>query len=209
NGDFDVVEGYFETLIPLGLGVDFNGAARIADYSTSGVVKAWKLGLTFSPVDDVTLRTTRSRDIRAPNLGELFATGTARGNTVPINGVPVPFQQKLQGSTKLQPEEADGWNAGIVVQPSFLPGFGASVDYYDIEVDGVISSVSAEQTTSFFFESNVQAYCDNMHFAEPGNPLSLHTIDLFYERLNCRKAKRLAIAVSYQFDLSNLVRGWP
>lgn len=76
KGDFDVIESYFETLVPLVFGIDFNGAVRVADYSTSRAVTPWKLGLTFSPVGAVMLRATRSRDIRAPNLGELFATLT-------------------------------------------------------------------------------------------------------------------------------------
>jgi len=76
-GSFNVTEGFIETVVPLAKDLpfaktlDFNGAVRATDYSTSGYVTTWKLGLTYSPIDGVTFRATRSRDIRAPNLSEL------------------------------------------------------------------------------------------------------------------------------------------
>ncbi|GAB3276511.1 TonB-dependent receptor plug domain-containing protein [Parahaliea aestuarii] len=209
RGEFDVWESYVEALVPLGFGVDFNGGYRYADYSLSGEVETWKLGLTWQPIKDVTLRGTRSRDIRAPNLGELFATGTARGNTVEINGVIVPYQQSLQGSTELAPEVAEGWSGGIVWQPGFLPGFGASLDYYDIEVNDVIGSVSAEQVASFCFDSGIQAYCDDMVFTDPSDPTTLTTINIYYENLNSLRAEGLDLELSYDFEMAQLVSDVP
>ena len=55
--------------------VEFNGAARFTDYSTSVELK-WKVA---SPTHwDITLRVTQSRDIRAPNMSELYDAGRAR-----------------------------------------------------------------------------------------------------------------------------------
>src|SRR5690606_33181699 len=70
RGKFNVTEGYLETVVPLANGkplaqsLDFNGAVRWTDYSTSGEVVTWKVGTTWSPIDDVRVRLTRSRDIR-------------------------------------------------------------------------------------------------------------------------------------------------
>ena len=80
-GSYDVTEGFFETVVPLAKdqflakSLDFNGAVRATDYSTSGYVTTWKIGLTYSPIDNVSFRATRSRDIRAPDLSELFQAG--------------------------------------------------------------------------------------------------------------------------------------
>ncbi len=74
-GHYEVAEGYVETVVPLLKGLDFNGAARYTSYSTSGQVETWKAGLTYKPIDDITFRATKSRDIRAPNLSEMFSTG--------------------------------------------------------------------------------------------------------------------------------------
>ena len=68
--------------MPLGFGLEFNGAVRATDYSTSGYVTTWRAGATWQPIDDIRLRVTRSRDIRAPNLNELFQAGTANSDSV-------------------------------------------------------------------------------------------------------------------------------
>ena len=87
-------EAYLEAVVPLGLGLEFNGAVRATDYSTSGYVTTWRAGATWQPIEDIRFRVTRSRDIRAPNLNELFQAGTANTDSVsnpffnPVTGSP-------------------------------------------------------------------------------------------------------------------------
>ena len=47
-GSYNVKEAYLETVIPLGFGLEFNGAVRATDYSTAGYVTTWKAGATWS-----------------------------------------------------------------------------------------------------------------------------------------------------------------
>ncbi|WP_348240081.1 TonB-dependent receptor domain-containing protein, partial [Salmonella enterica] len=78
EGGYDIREAFFEAVVPLAKNTsfarsfDFNGAFRWTDYSTSGSVNTWKVGLTYEPIDSLRLRATRSRDIRAANIVELF-----------------------------------------------------------------------------------------------------------------------------------------
>ena len=65
-------EAYLETVVPLGFGLEFNGAVRATDYSTSGYVTTWKLGATWAPVDDIRFRASYNRAVRAPNVAELY-----------------------------------------------------------------------------------------------------------------------------------------
>ncbi|MDP2213719.1 TonB-dependent siderophore receptor [Phenylobacterium sp.] len=203
TGEYDVVEGYIETLVPIMEGLDFNGAARYTRYSTSGGVTTWKAGLTYTPIPDITLRATASRDIRAANMSELFDAGTARSNSVSINGVSTAFVQNLQGNVDVQPEVADGLGVGVVFQPSFLPGFAASIDYYEIKVDGVISFVTAQQAADYCFLNNVQRYCNNLRYQNG----QLAFIDLYYENLNSLSAKGLDIEASYRTSLDAFIPG--
>ncbi|MFN3582325.1 TonB-dependent receptor plug domain-containing protein [Phenylobacterium sp.] len=200
EGKYNVKEAYAEILLPLYKGLDFNGAARITDYSTSGTVKTWKAGLTYSPIPDVMFRGTRSRDIRAANMSELYDSGTARSNSVNINGVSTPFVQNLQGNPTVKPEVADSWGLGVVVKPSFLPGFAASVDYYDIKVDGVISFVTAQNVADYCFINKVQSYCDDLVYVNG----VLNTINLYYDNLNSMTAKGLDVEASYRVALADL-----
>jgi outer membrane receptor protein involved in Fe transport len=152
KGQYNVKEAYAETVVPIIKGMDFNGAFRVTNYSTSGTVTTWKAGLTWQVIDDIKLRGTISRDIRAPNLGELFAPGVGRTNTVNVpvvtNGVTTfradQFNESTVGNAALIPEVAKTYGAGIILTPRFLPGFALSVDYFDITLSGAISSLTAQ-----------------------------------------------------------------
>lgn len=148
-GSYNVKEAYLETLVPLGLGADFNGAVRLTDYSTSGTVTTWKAGLTWQPIEDIRFRGTRSRDIRAPNLNELYQSGTSRTNTFATGsqyGVysGKNFQEITTGNLALKPEKADSLSLGVVLQPRFLPGFSFSADWYSIKVKDAISQLYSD-----------------------------------------------------------------
>jgi outer membrane receptor protein involved in Fe transport len=153
SGSFHVTEGFFETVAPLLKDkplvheLDFNGAVRVTDYSLSGSVTSWKVGLTWDVIEDLRFRATRSRDIRAPNLSELFQAGNALNQTIsdPALKQSYSIQQFASGNTDLKPEEADTYAFGVVYRPGWLPGLSASVDYFDIKINDAIYTESAQQ----------------------------------------------------------------
>lgn len=153
-GGQDVTEVFGELAVPLvrALGpiraVDLNGAVRWTDYSGSGSVVTWKAGGTLDLGRDVRFRATRSRDIRAPNLGELFGNSNVNFVTVrdPRFGTTVNVPETTRGNPVLRPESADTLTAGVVFTPSFLPGFRASVDWYDISIGGAVAILSSQDT---------------------------------------------------------------
>lgn len=151
QGSFDVKEGYLETIVPLAKdlpfakSLDFNGAVRFTNYSTSGSVTTYKVGATWEPVTGLRLRATHSRDIRAPNNSELFSVTSTRGTLVnSFNGSNDQYTIISAASPTLKPEKADTTTAGVVFAPTFLPGFQASIDYYDIKINGAISAYNAQ-----------------------------------------------------------------
>ncbi|MDX3910490.1 MAG: TonB-dependent receptor [Sphingobium sp.] len=163
-GKYNVKEAYLETIVPIFKGMDFNGAFRITDYSTSGSVKTWKAGLTWQALDDIKFRGTISRDIRAPNLSELFAPGTGRTNTVNVPQIggsiaSNQFNESTVGNANLRPEVAKTYGAGVVLTPTFLPGFALSVDYYDITLKGAISSLLAQTLVDQCYQQNIADAC--------------------------------------------------
>ncbi|WP_374593971.1 TonB-dependent receptor domain-containing protein [Sphingosinicella sp.] len=161
-GDVGVKEVFFEAGVPIlksdsGMSLDVNGAIRYTDYSTSGGVTTWQAGMTFSPVRDVTLRGTVSRDIRAPNITELYSTSlrnfdnifdpfTNQVRLVPING---------GGNPSLRPEKAYTYSAGLVYQPSWVDGLSMSVDWYRIKVSDAISRVPAQTIVTNCFDAGI------------------------------------------------------
>ncbi|WP_017672288.1 TonB-dependent receptor [Blastomonas sp. AAP53] len=200
TGDFDVKEAFIETVFPVYDGVDLNGAVRVTDYSTSGTVVTWKLGGTFQVIDDLKFRVTRSRDIRAPNLNDLFAPGTARTNTV---NVALPgggqradqFLEQTTGNLSLNPEVARTWGVGAVFTPTFLPGFAASIDYFDISLSDAIANITAQTTANLCFEQNVQEQCAQIAFASPND---ISTITLVPFNFASIKTRGIDFEASYR-----------
>ncbi|MBV7257759.1 TonB-dependent receptor, partial [Pacificimonas sp. WHA3] len=76
-GEFDVVEGFAEVLVPLVResfihDLSVRGAVRISDYSTVGSTLSWNAGGEFAPIEDIRFRAMYAKTVRAPNISELF-----------------------------------------------------------------------------------------------------------------------------------------
>jgi outer membrane receptor protein involved in Fe transport len=170
SGDYTVKEGFLETLVPLAKdqawarSLEFNAAGRITDYSQSGRVETWKLGLTYRPIDELLLRATRSRDIRAPGIGDLYSKDSLSPNVnltdrVTAGSPLVSIPTALAGNPTLKPEKADTTTYGFTYQPSWFRGFGLSVDYYDIRMKDALQSVPAQETIDRCAQGQ-QQFCD-------------------------------------------------
>jgi len=210
TGQYHVTEAFLETNVPFVDSETFgkanlNMAGRWTDYSTSGVVYTWKLGGTWqTPYSPLRLRAVLSRDVRAPNLSELFAapvSTTLPGFNNPFTNTALTVIQNQIGNTELKPERARNLELGLVlVDPEILPGFNASVDYYKIEVSDVISSLSAQQEVNFCF-AGLQQYCSAFNLAPAaGTPF----VNVQSFNLASARTKGIDLEASYQFDLGKL-----
>jgi iron complex outermembrane receptor protein len=168
QGSYHVAEAYVEQNIPVlksePLGeANLNLAVRQTRYSTSGSVTAWKVGGTWkTPIDGLSFRTVTSRDIRAPNLSELFAPTVVTNSTVISNGRNITVLGETVGNTNLKPEISRNTTFGIVLsQPEFLPGFSASIDYYDIRIANEIATLTAQNEVDLCAAGN-QELCSQM-----------------------------------------------
>jgi len=212
KGHYSVAETYLETVVPLMTGLDFNGAYRYTAYSTSGGVSTWKTGLTYSPIDDIKFRVTYSHDIRAPNLNELFAAGTARTNTVAVNNTSITFVQNQTGNPNLSPEAANSLGVGTVITPTMIPGLALSVDYYNITIAHAIGSITAQNTADLCFVNGFQPYCSNIAYnngttATPTyNPGAggISTILLVPFNFSKQKSEGIDFDVTYQVPLEEM-----
>lgn len=149
---YDVAEVFVEALVPLASdwgavnSIDLNGAVRYADYSSTGGVTSWKVGLSAELFEMVRLRATRSRDVRAPNVTELYAPlqGAFTNITDPLTSVTSNTRVLTGGNANLDPELADTITYGIVFQPDWFDGFSVSLDYYSITIEDAIGSLSGQ-----------------------------------------------------------------
>ena len=139
-----------------------------------GTVYAYNAGVEWQPIRDIRFRANYGRSVRAPALTETsfpltqnFAngfqdpcrpTGLGQGSaTRPANcaadlgallgGLPdIAFSLEIQSGSNpnLEAETSDSWTIGTVIQPRWIPGLSITVDYYDITVNSVIGSVTAQ-----------------------------------------------------------------
>ncbi len=181
---------------PLAKEVSFEGGYRYADYSSAGGVDAYKAGLEWQITSDIRLRGSFQHAVRAPNVNELFNpphTGLTAG-TDPCAGASPQFSltqcentgvtaaqyghvvqcvssqcsSTNGGNPALKPEVSDTKSLGFVLTPSFVPGFNLSVDWFDINVKGVIESVpltaifrtcADDPTSTLVVLGHTQTYC--------------------------------------------------
>jgi len=130
--------------------LDLNGAVRYTHYSVSGDATTWKLGFTWDVSSELKFRGTRSRDIRAPTLQDLFNPIQAgiSGYQDVLTGQSVPTMiVQTQGNPNLTPEIANTLTAGLVYKPKWLPGFNIAVDWYRIKIANAIVTLSGTDPT--------------------------------------------------------------
>ena len=147
-------------------------AYRYSDYSNGGGNSTYKTALLYAPVDWFRFRGAFNRAVRAPNLNELFRPQTAgfEGGDDPCNsqlnpsqavkdfcvltGVPavdidtfvptVDLTGRRGGNPSLKPEESDTYTLGFVASPPFIEGLNVTVDWFQIEINDAIATITAE-----------------------------------------------------------------
>jgi iron complex outermembrane recepter protein len=208
SGAVTVNEGFAEVGVPLikdasfTKSLDLNGAVRRTHYSTSGSVTTWKLGTTWEPTDWLRLRVTRSRDIRAANITELFQTraiGITASFLNPINNKTGPINTISGGNPNLKPEIAKNWTAGAVLQPKgALEGLRLSVDYFNVDISNVIATVAAADIARRC-ANGLQEYCALIVFDNSASGIS--TIQQTPANLNRLKTDGFDIEAAYRLPI--------
>ncbi len=184
------------------------GKGRRVDNSVNGQFTAWTAGLQWSPLEDLQLRGSMTRSLRAPSITELFTPASplftqvqdpcstqligasgARADVRRANcerffaeyGLPaagwqsravsVSTQGSLTGDPGLRNETSDAWTAGFVVRPRALEGFEMAVDWIDVRIEDVITTLFADDFASACFENfeYPNPYCDYLTRTPPGS----------------------------------------
>jgi iron complex outermembrane recepter protein len=170
TGSYNVKEVFGEVVVPLAKGSPFaeslevNAAVRYTNYSTAGSVTTWKAGVTYEPIEDIGFRFVRSRDVRAPNLQEMFVAGSSQAADVTDPQLPAGATNPVRifaitdGNTALVPEKANTLGMGVVFKPRFLPGFSASLDYYNIKIKDAVQSLNVNEIAALC-AAGQQSYC--------------------------------------------------
>ena len=88
HGSYNVKEAYAELNAPIVKGItgiqllEFSGAVRVSDYSTSGSTTTLKGSANWKPIKDLRFRGSYAEGFRAPSIGELFGTASRFDQTI-------------------------------------------------------------------------------------------------------------------------------
>lgn len=177
SGEFSVKEAFAEVLVPIVKDLpilndlQFNAAARISDYDTTGSIWSWKVGATNEFFPGFRGPVTQSRDIRSANLSELFTTTTTGWNNIndpAKNGALVYTLNNGGGNPNLRPETADTLTLGVTYSPPSIPGLNLSLDYYDIKIDDVITTIAPQDLVNRCYNGNLDL-CSKVERDSAGN----------------------------------------
>jgi outer membrane receptor protein involved in Fe transport len=174
---------------PFAKSLAFETGFRYSDYSMGFQTNSYKFGLEWSPVNDVRVRGSFAHAVRAPNIVELYSVQHVGldGSSDPCSGKVPSYSQKqcaalgvtsaqygnidpnpasqyngyYGGNPNLKPETAETKTFGVGYTPSFLPGFRAQVDYFDIKIADTISRVGPATIMSLC--ANNALSCDLVH----------------------------------------------
>src|SRR6185437_3152378 len=85
------------------------------------------------------------------------------------NGVGTPgnpagqYNGLIGGNPKLKPEIADTYTFGIVLTPTVLPSFSATVDLFDIKIKNLISTYGANLIVNQCVYDDNPTFCSMVH----------------------------------------------
>jgi outer membrane receptor protein involved in Fe transport len=216
---------------------------RFSNYSSVGNTDTYKVAGDWEVIDGLRFRAGYNRAVRAPSINELFAPQNVvlDGNADPCAGLTAAnplvatcasifhlttqqvlaiaanpanqYQGQTGGNPNLSPEISDTYTAGVVFQPSFVPGLNVSFDYFNIKVDQFISNIGATLILNNCLSTQSPFFCGLVHRST--NPAVLGSLFLSNDgfvqdtTLNTGSLKTTGVDVNvaYRTDLSSLGLG--
>ncbi len=206
-----------------------NGSYRYSDYSTDKTTNSYGLGAEWAPTKTVRVRGSYQQAVRAANIIELFqaqglnlfsmgadpcagpspqatfaecarsgVTAAQYGSSLLTN--PAGQYNYLQGGNpNLDPEKAKSTTFGIVLTP--MKNLSATIDYFNIKVDNVISSISPALIMNQCVFSG--EFCDLIHRDAQGTVWLTGFVTATSQNLGSLKTSGVDVAFDYVWPLNN------
>lgn len=179
----------------------FEGIAFRGNYTRS--VRAPAVTELFNPSSQIFTTANDPCDSRflngGPNPANRQANCAAAGLPANFQSNIVDFTSRgtLSGNPDLRNEKADAKTVGVIIRPSFLNGFSATVDWVDIKLKGAIESLDADQVLEGCYDSPnyPSALCSNFTRDAAGQVTFIQT---GYANAARRDFQGLVVQVAYQ-----------
>jgi iron complex outermembrane receptor protein len=161
SGERDVKSAFFEISAPVLKQLELIASGRYDEYSSGQSNFSPKFGFKVTPIEQIALRGTWSEGFRIPSFNEAYGLPTTGYVTAQVNCATAgtycaahgnnayataPYSVGLTsvGNPELDPEESTAFTVGLVIEP--MSNLNFTLDYWNIEVEGLIKGVTAGTT---------------------------------------------------------------
>jgi len=106
------------------------------------------------------------------------------------------------GNPNLGTETADTYTLGAVITPAALPGFSATVDYYNIKIDGAIGTLAADDIIQTCANTGDTQLCGLIHRDNAGTLwlTSAGYTEVTNQNINSLKAEGIDVNANYNLQ---------
>ncbi len=232
EGKFSVRDYFTEAVVPLVQKKPFieDLTARLSyrrsDYTTGNKTNSYGLGLDWTPVQEVRVRGSYQRAVRAANIVEMYtpqgiglydndsdpcagATPSATFEQCARTGVTAaqygniddsPAQQYnalFGGNVNLKPEKSDSYTVGLVLTPA--PRLSVTIDYFNLKVEDVIADLPATTTLNQCLMTGEEQFCSLVTRDRTGSLWALPTAQIVAtkQNLGSRKTSGIDLGANY------------
>ena len=235
QGRQTVTAGFFEIDAPFANEVDLNVSGRYDHYSQGYSHFSPKVGVKFTPVEQIALRATYSQGFRAPTFAEYNPASSYAGyspftppksfieahNSNPAYTTTYNLGTAAQGVPEILPEVSRSITLGTIIKPTRW--FNLTVDYYNIKKSNLIVSgpQRADAINAYYGQTNQtdacaalarvgEGYrCEVVDAPDPYNPGALPRLLVFkapYANANYQISSGIDMQASANVPVSDGVR---
>ncbi len=209
-----------------------NGMVGSAPNSNNpGEPSTSEIGIRWRPIDDVLIRATMGETFRAPTVGNLYQGGgegfpqandpcntdqfpTQSAGTqanclaagVPAGGAEQPTTQIrgfVGGNPFLLPEEGENATIGVVYTPSQIENLSMSLDFWEIELENIFSSIGVSTVLNRCYVESTQQDDNFCSFVTRTGNGSLQTVRTSQVNSALQNVSGVDFVINYSFDVEN------
>ncbi len=197
--------GDWKPIDDLRIRVMYQRAVRAPNINEIGQPKTPSTGdATFDPC-------AGSNPVGNPTLTALCIATGVPPTQIGIVGAPIAGQINnfIGGNPDLVPEKSSTWTIGAVFQPTFLPAFTATVDFFDIKVNNAILQIPEQSVLDICYGIEQDAAGDfcTLIARSPTGRLNGDTtvgVDVSRRNIGMLKSRGIDFAAQYRLDLGNI-----
>ena len=202
-----------------------------ANSNDPGSPSTSEIGIRWRPIDDVLIRATMGETFRAPTVGNLYQGGgesfpqandpcntdqfpTASAGTqanclaagVPAGGAEQPTTQIrgfVGGNPFLLPEEGENATIGVVYTPSQIENLSMSLDFWEIELENIFSSIGVSTVLNRCYVESTQQDDNFCSFVTRTGNGGLQTVRTSQVNSALQNVSGVDFVINYSFDVEN------